>query len=247
MHHLAAYYGSIANVANTDTPAVTDSILAIQNGHFLPQSDMQLVFAGAVGALLNRARIASPRLRQITLPFIRPSVVGATFGNPVQVADYSQNTLKIGGLEELEFDVTNSAAGPTDTWGIIGLRNGKEPAPQGDIYTIRGSSTTVATALAWSQITMTWADILPAGLYAIVGLQHISTGPIAARLILENQTWRPGAPSAPDITTAQHPLFLKGGLGSWGNFRSTRMPIVEVLCIAADATHEIYLDIVRIA
>ncbi len=246
MFHVAAYTASLGNVTNSDTAALTDDILAISNGHFLPQQDMNLAFAFGAGPNTDRIRIVSPTNRQITLPFIRPINVAALPATDPNVGDYRENPFRVRGLEELAIETTTNAIGPSRITVLLGLWDRPEPQPPGDVFTFRGTSTTAAVANTWTTIVTTFADILPAGNYVVTGMEVQSTNAIAARLILENQVWRPGSVSISALGNRTHAMFYKGGLGSWGRFRSTRLPIVQVLANAADAAHEIYLDIIRV-
>jgi hypothetical protein len=244
--HLCAFTESIGNLTNEDIAALNDDVLAISNGHFLPQRDYDVAFAALLGPNMDRGRLVSPTNRQITLPFVRPINVAALPATDPNMADYRDTPFRLAGLEEFALEVSTNAAGPSRITGLVGIMDRLDPVPAGNVFTMRGTSTTAAVANAWTTIVVTWADILPAGVYAIVGMEVQSTNGQAARLILENWPWRPGGVSVNALGNRTHWMFYKGGLGSWGRFRSTRMPIVQVLANAADAAHEIYLDIVRI-
>lgn len=248
MFHLCAYSLALGTVANTDVPAVSDDILAISNSHFLPQRDYDLTFAAAMAATLNRARIVSPTNRQITLPFIRPIIAAALPPAVPNVADYTRNPFRIRGLEELAIEATSDIAMGTERCNVlVGLSSGFEPPPRGDVFTLRGTSTTAAVANAWTTLVTTWADILPAGTYACLGLEAIATNQVAARVIFENQVERPGCLGHATVGLKPWLKFQKGELGVWGRFKSTRMPIVQVLNNSTDAVHTVYMDLVRIA
>jgi hypothetical protein len=248
MFHTCAYTLALGTTANTDVPALNDDILAISNSHFLPQRDYDLVYASAMAATLNRARIVSPTNRQITLPFIRPAIAAALPPANPNVANYIANPFRIRGLEELAIEATSDIAMGTERCNVIlGLSTGYDPPPRGDVFTLRGTSTTAAVANTWTTITMTWADILPAGTYACLGLESIATNQVASRLIFENQVERPGCLGAATLGLQCWESFQKGKLGVWGRFKSTRMPIVQVLNNSTDAVHTIYMDLVRIA
>lgn len=247
MFHLSAYTELLGTTANTDIDALADQIMVIQNNHFLPQRDYNLIFAWAASATLNRARIVSPTARNVTLPFIRPINVAALPATDPNVADYSSNPFRVRGLEELAIEATSDIAMGTERFtALIGLETERVPVPRGDIYTIRGTSTTAATANAWSDITVTWADLLSQGEYAVIGMETQSTNGQASRLIFEDQTMRPGSISVSALANRTHKLFYKGALGVWGYMRSYRFPNVQVLANAADASHTVYMDLVRV-
>lgn len=246
MHHLAAFNSSLAASTLAPISAVSDGILAIQNNNFILQEDHNLIFAAAMSADLQRARIVTPKFRQITTPWIRPIISAAVPGTEPRVADYRATPLKLREREEISVEAFQSNAGAQEVTAILGIAWGDVSTPPGDPYTMRGTSTTAAVADTWTQISVTWQDSIPVGVYAAVGLEVVSTNGRAARLILENQYPRPGSISATTIGAEQHSMFKKGGLGVWGRFNSVRMPNVEVFANAADASHEVYLDLIRI-
>jgi hypothetical protein len=247
-YHLVAWRESIADITADDITPVVDPIMTVQNNHFLPQRDMPLLFASYSAAGATRARLISPTLRQITTPWIRPTAVAIVQGVEAHVADYRANPLRLKGLEELQLEAFQTSGGAAVVVATAGLLfSPMLGMPQGDIYTMRGTATQTLVAGAWTQGAITWQDTLPAGTYACVGLQYNGTTAIAARLIFEEQVERPGCIGAGLVTSQQHPMFSKGGLGVWGRFNANRMPNVEFLANAADTAEEIYLDFIRIA
>lgn len=242
--HLSAYSTSIATGVETDLTAVTDGIIPIQNGHLIPQMPAQILFAAAMATNLQRARLTSPTLQQQTTPFIRGIMAGLVPTSPAQIATYLLNPLDITKLEELQVLAFQNAAGAQRVTALIGLSFGQNPQAFGDIYTMRGISTTAAVANAWTQVAMTWQNALPNGQYAIVGLQHQSANAQGARLVIQGQFFRPGCMSQAALADIAHPYFFKGAMGQWGVFDNYTFPNVEVLCNAADAAHEVYMDII---
>lgn len=246
MFHTIANFVAIANVADTNIPPVADGIMAISNNHFLPQKDYDLIYSAPMAVTLDRVRLNSPTNRQITIPFIRPFTAALSPPTDPNVADYRANPFRLRALEEFAFEGTDTAAGPNNCYVVSGLQTGFEPMPAGNVFTLRGASTTAAVAATWTQIAVTWADALPAGTYACVGLDVVSVTPVAARLTFENQVERPGALGVALVGSRNHAMFNKGGLGVWGRFKSTRMPTVEVLNDGVIAVHTVYLDLIRI-
>ena len=244
--HLLAYYvAPAATAANEDLTPVTDNVVSIVNGHFFPQQDTRCIFASAMTTNIDRVRITQPSLRLITLPFIRPVIDSLVPASLDRVADYTSNPLRIRGLEELGLEATQSS-GNADIGAVLGIQETYEAPPAGDVYTLRGSSTTAAVVDTWTTVTVTWADQLPDGVYAVVGLDGIGANCLAYRLIFEGQTWRPGTIAMPADSAIPDSLFHWGNLGTWGRFRQTAMPQVQVLSNTTTAAHEIYLQIVKV-
>lgn len=244
--HLAAWEASVTNGVETDLTPVQDAILLIQNGHFVPQVPTAIMAFYASSANLSRARIVSPKFRQITTPFIRPTGAALLPISRPPIADYRHNPLIANGLEELQVLVFQGGGGAEVVYALAALQKGiVTPAPSGDIYTMRGTGTTTVTAKAWSQVAMTWQDTLPSGNYQVVGLSGVSTTGVAGRLIFDNQVERPGGLLFASDGLVPPSQFVMGGLGLWGMFTANRMPNVEVLCNAADTAQEIFIDFIR--
>jgi hypothetical protein len=244
MFHLSAYSTSIATGVETDLTAVQDNVLPISNSHLVPQLPCAVIFAAVMATNIQRARIQSPTLQQITTPFIRGIMPALVPSSPAQLATYLMNPLDVKMLEEIQILAFQNAAGAQRVTCLVGLQFSPGIPISGDIYTLRGTSTTPAVANAWTQIAVTWQNALPQGQYAVAGLQHQSANGQAARLIIQQLFYRPGCMSQALLTDIAHPYFFKGAMGQWGVFNNYAMPNVEVLCNAADAAHELYLDIV---
>ena len=113
--HLAAFSESIgSSVTNSQLSALTDDILNVSNGNFLPQKDLDLVFAATMGVDNTNSRVVSPSNRQITLPYILPQTEAL---GPDQASGYCKyqdltyNPMLLRGLEEFGIEVTNTASG----------------------------------------------------------------------------------------------------------------------------------------
>lgn len=246
--HLLAYEEAIGTTANTDLDAIADDVINRQNSHYFPSVDLSLLFATAMSANLNRARIVSPTLRQITNPQIRPIINAATPGDDEEVADYRNNPFRLPRLEEIAIEASSDICmGTEQCLALLGVSAGMQPAPAGNIYTLRGTSTGTSTALTWTTVTVSWEDTLPEGRYAVVGLVAVGATEVAARLIFDEQMWRPGCLGVAAIGSRIPTIFRKGRLGMWGMFNSWALPEVQVLNTAAVSVHTFFLDLVRVA
>lgn len=246
MHHLAIHTASIATGVETELPPAADPVLTIQNGHILPQRDFPLLFAAACGATLQRSRISTPTLLQTTTPFLRPLAQSANFGMPQRVANLSSDRLVLKQNEEVVVYATQTSAGAEREWVALGFAIDNALSISGQPYTLRGTSTTAAVANAWTQITVTWQNQLPQGTYVVGGGEHFSSNGLAWRAIFTDQVYRPGGLSVTSLGNASADIFRFGNLGAWGRFQNYQFPNIEVFAGAADATHEIYLDLFRV-
>lgn len=247
MHHTSAFSLSIAQATELDVTAVFDGTITVQNGHLLPPVDMPIRYIAAMSVNLQRARIVTPTLRVPSTPYIRPIMRAVVPNDPQRFAMYLDNPLMLKAMEEFQILAVQGGAAAEVVTAIVGLGVDNRPAPQGNIISMRGTSTTAAVANAWTQVNVTWQDTIPAGVYAVVGLEHQSTTGKGARLNILNQYWKPGCVSTPGIGDFGNEIFRRGQLGEWGRFNANYLPVPEVLCNAADASHEFYLYFVRVA
>lgn len=246
MHHICVYTASTAQAAEVDTAALADSVLLIQNGHFVPPQDMPLIFGGTASANMSRGRISTPSLLTLTTPFIRPVSAAASWGMPPRINDLFMTPLTLKKLEEITLLTFHGGAGAEQVWGILGLEVRRTPPPGGQVYTLRGISTTAAVANTWTQIAMTWQNNLPVGTYAVVGGTHQSANGIAFRLISPPDIWRPGGISITALGNETDEMFRNGYMGEWIRFQNYQFPNIEVVAGGADAAHEVYLDLVKV-
>jgi hypothetical protein len=249
MHHICAFDATSTPGANVevDVAALNDSCLTIANGHFLPQRASQVAFWGGCSTTMTKARLSTPTLAVITTPFLRDLNVGTTMGVPMRFSDTSQDRIQLAAMEEIQWLHTATSAGAEIKRGLLGLMIEDRPQPAGSMFTIRGTAVGPLVAEVWSNVgTVTWTNQLPNGQYAIVGGSFFSAGAIAGRFILENWPWRPGCFATQGLGNMTDRLFRAGNLGTWGFFRNTAMPIVEMLAISADAVMEITMDIIKV-
>jgi len=255
MFHTLAWTGSVnpgAGVLVELTP-VADGIMPIASGanEFIPEEDMYILWGLAMGATLTSARFNSAKIRQTNPKYIRPIEGNAAPGSRAGCEDYSQAPFRISGQENFITELRHSAAiAEQDTIiaGIMPVRFGLGMAvPSGDQYKVRWTSTTAATANAWTLLTITFETALPAGQYSVVNHQHFSANGQAARLILDNQFYRPGAPSLATAVSIPPWNFIDPMYGEWGRFYAYSPPRVEVLCNGADAVHEGYFTVIKLS
>lgn len=246
MFHLAAYTELLGTTADTDIDALTDDILTIQNTHFVLQQPMQLLAAAAMSATLQRAKIASPSMRQIASPFIRPLILAVKPPSNPNMWLLDQSPFTVPPFEEVQVQATSGIAMGSERFTALAwLANAIEPVPYGNPIPLRWTSTTAAVANQWTSLAVTFADPLPSGIYTMVFSEHFSANGIAHRWIVSNQTMRPGYMSYTNGTDRAPYAISKFQFGRMGSFRSNDLPRVQVLCNAADATHEGYLHVMR--
>ena len=250
MHHTVAWSNTaVSNTAEVDLTPVTDAVIPQSaSAHFLPQQATPIMAIAACSANLQRARISTPTIAVVTSPFIRPINQALTWGFPQRIWDLTEEPLVIPKLEELTMFVTQNGGAAQQVVAGAHLLWQNIPQPGGNVWCLRGTSTTPAVINNWTQISVAWFNALPTGQYLVVGMQHESATGMMARLILENQVPRPGTFSLQSLGNDSSSIFRgasPSNLDGWGYFHNYNMPLVEVLCTAADASHEVYLDVNR--
>ncbi len=247
MWHLAAFFEDEgAAIVNARINALNDQVLTIRNNDFFLRDRMDLLWAACMGVTLDDARLESPSLRIPTFPYIRPVNVGLVPAAEPRVSDWTMQPFALKGEEQLGLFATDPAADPGNITGLVGLRLQSRPLPGGNIYKMRGVSTTVPTANVWSTIEgVTYTNDLPRGRYAMVGMEHFSATGQACRAVYNDQTPRPGCVSITGIGDKTDRIFTQGTMGNWGEFDNDRVPNLEVLCNAADTAHEVYLYLIQ--
>lgn len=246
MYHLAAYTASIGNTADTDVTALADDILTIQNSHFVLTQPMGLIAAMAMSATLSRAKLASPTMRQVASPFIRPITVAAIPAANPNMWLVDDNPFRLVPYEEIQCQATSGVAMTERFTALIWLQDVMTPIPSGNMIPLRLTSTTAAVANTWTTVTATFADTIPTGRYAMIESECQSTNAQAHRWIISNQYWRPGMPSMAALGSRLPYSITKGQWGVMGYFNSNDLPRLQVLCNGADAAHEAYLHVVRV-
>ncbi len=246
MQHMLAHYGSLGATEDTTIPAVTDPGWVINNNNYQMPQDMSLVYALCLGNLLLRTRLITPFTQQVTSPYLVPSyksnAINPVIFNPVSFRD---RPFPLKRSERVNVAATNSGAGPTGTYAFLVVEDRFVPAPVGDIWTVRGTGATALTANAWSTTVMTWTFNLPEGTYAVVGGYGYSATGMAMRLTFPGQFFKPGFWVGTDKTYVPWMPQLRGELGQLGSFDLNTTPTVEFFASAADATQEVYLQLIR--
>lgn len=248
--HLAACYQSVdASAGYVALNALSDPLLRIIDDTKLrPPVDMLLLAAAAGGTGITRARIEAPGLLRVAWPAIVPLNGATTVGSYPAVCDLSDRPVRLAAGEDFQVAVCNASA--DYALGLLVLGRDLTPAPPGEAFWVRYSKSATTTAAgAWTQFgaaELDWEQDLPAGTYAVVGMDHIGPTAMAARLIWPDSRYRPGVLAHISAAASfASPLFQGGRLGVMGTF-THELPGVEVLCTGDDATFEGLLRVVRI-
>lgn len=246
--HLAAFRGSVTNgTVNTAIAGVLDNILArASSNNFLapPGGRIRAAYAGGVNA--SRARINTPALRQVGLPYIAPLNTGVTAPSPPNMADFGDNGPLPAEADEISVESTHTDVAAQIQFALMWLKFGRKEQAGGQEYRVRGTAAITGVVGSWASGAITLDQVLPSGIYQIVGMDAFGTNLLGARLIFQGGGWRPGVLARNAVNNIPHPIFTNGALGVFGEFDSVAMPQLEIYVEAANSSQEVYLDLIRL-
>lgn len=250
MLHTTAWFKSTDRAAvDSDTTPIAGTADNIQNNHIALPADMYLERFCAMGISLSRARLDSPYLRKQTVfdlwPFERAAIPSEFVNIWRGVPDGKY--IKKG--EELVLKLSgNGVTGTNENWTGVGFfSDGNTTAPVRSDYTIvQATATTTLVANTWTNCVLTFSETLGAGSWQIIGFQGFSANGQAARLVIPQQSWRPGCIMG-NTNLGLVPCydFMEGNLGVLGQFNNSVPPSVEVLANAADTAETFWFKLVQ--
>jgi len=250
MHHVVAFTTAVGAAAVTQQamPGIADGVIPQSlAGNYLFQDDGQIKIAYAKGLSLSRARINTPSYRRVAIPEVQPvdqQALGA-YNSPPSIDFYGDFPITYAKLDELNMDVTTTGAVASQYHGAVWwFPNVVNPIPPGPVYTIHATAAIAGIVNAWARGTLTIDQPLPAGSYAVVGLDAIGAGLVIARLRFPNQVYLPGCRARVAVTNFPDFRFRFGRLGLWGSFANTAPPTLEIYCDAASAAQDVWIDVI---
>lgn len=249
--HLCMYSGSVAAGSSfASVAAINDGLLTrlTANSFTLPETG-KVRFACSIGTDLQRVRLNTPSFRYVGLPVLAPINQGTTIPSPVNVYDPQEMGPSIPKADEISIEAVHSNVGAQTVTTALAFTfgNAQPQTPIGPTYRIRYTGTIAAVVGAWASGSITPDTTLPAGVYAICGMDVMGDDLVAGRLIFSNGGYRPGVVARQLIQNIPHPLFTSRELGVFGFFDSINTPNLEIFALAANATQEVYLDLIRVS
>lgn len=243
--HLAGWTQSQDSAVLVPVAAVPDQAILTQNNDIIVPDDLPLILGlYALGPSLTRAQITSPSIRRQWTQEIFKLDLSATPADHLLFNDHTQNPIVLDNDEFLDANMAEGAAGASRGTILVWLGDLPPQPYQGDIRSIRVTSTTAAVANTWSNIPIAFNDTLPAGQYALVGAMLQSANMQAFRFAFRGENYRPGFIGITAKNQRENHLARFGGMGEWGTFSHNVPPSVDVLCNGADASFEGVLDLV---
>jgi len=245
--HLAAYFASLTNGStNVAVAAVQDNVLTktTSNNFTLPKQ-LQMRAMYSAGAFLTRARINTPSLRYVGLPYVGPVNNALVVPSPANITDYGDNGPILPTVDEISVEHSLLGAAPENEFSLVWLNDGKRMQAGQAEYRIRYTGTITCVAGTWVAGSMTPDQTLPNGRYQIVGMDAIGLNLAAARLVFPGGGWRPGCLARNAANLIPYSLFTSGMLGVYGTFDTIALPALECFSIGACTAQEVYLDLIR--
>jgi hypothetical protein len=239
MHMLAFGANALdASAGNVQLVAIAEQVFSRSGGNnFQIPDPLKIVGMVGAGAGLTSARINTGSLRTRGFPHIFPMIgaLGGTFQN-LQFMNLLDYPIDLRKEEDFRIDVTNGGVALTFVLAWVTQDAMNRNINSVGLRWIRFTYTTTDAIAAWSApATIAFEDTLEGGLYNIYGMNVVDNEAFAARLILQNQVYRPGCLANAAITS-EAPFDLSGNSGVWGQFNTYSPPQIETLGRAAAGT-----------
>ena len=234
---------SIAAIAAIPDPHVRVNGVDI----IVPSAIPNLVGVYGNGVNLTRVQLASPSLRRFLNLESAPIDISALPQTPFRFTDLRADPILLDGEEALDALVSENGAGATRMNVFAWLSDGPIDTVDGDVRTVRVSSTTTLTPFNWTNAGLIIDQQLPAGEYMIVGGRMASAGLLAWRCVLPGNPWRPGGIGVANDGGAEGIIFRVGNFGAWGSFRHNTPPTIDFCSSTADTSQTGHLDLVKIS
>lgn len=236
MMHGVAFSQSIdeGGVATNITGVPDPSVRVNVNDIIVPDVVRKIIGAIALtGTTATRTVLQSPSLRRIN-PYeieplqllLVPQAISRLFMHPESPTELDYN-------EALNAQVTaDPGAAEQQTVGVF-LSDGPVAKVAGKINRVRFSTTLALVAGQWVNAAINFIDVLPVGVYTLVGSNLIAPSATLARWYPVGGKWRPMFPVAQTRSDRIDDIFRQGGLGAWFDFDETQPPTIDVLSSAA--------------
>lgn len=245
---LVGYYENVdTGGALTQINAVPDQHITFDNKDILvPDWASNFLQAVAMNDTITQSRVSAPSLRQRSELDLTPNGITTTNSVISGIMNRADRPLSLTPGEGLRFSVAETSSGAIGCYGFVWLEGERTPTPDGEIETIRATSTTTTTPSVWTLCKLDLSQQLRSGKYAIVGLRVESATLLAARLVIPGSAYRPGVIGARSPNHMRVDVTSNRQLGSWGEFEHTFVPQLEVITATADTAQTVYLDVIKI-
>lgn len=244
---LVGWSESVDSATLTDIQALLDQHVTTDGDDILvPAFASNIIGVFAFGANITGAQISSPTLRKGLMLDVAPINVSAKPYFPLPFVNRLDRPIALTPGEGLRARVSEDGSGPTRVGVLAWLQGEYEEPPEGEIHTVKATSTTTLTPYEWTLCPLSLTQQLEAGRYALVGARVECANGIAARFVIPGSEYRPGVIVWDSTGDPDNGIFREGRFGTFGEFEHTFIPQVEVLSGVADTAETVYLDVVKI-
>ncbi len=249
MHHLLGFWTT--NLATPSTNVglgvLTDTVVPVQNNRYQMPWDATILAAYGGGNNAVDLRINAPPFRLISLPYVTPLQAQPIPSNAAPVQNLGSGQLTVGRTNEVLLEASTTGGVAADFGAALWITPGFRSAPVGPIYTVQWTCTPTLVKGAWVLSAINFTQILPAGRWAIVGMEVFGANTMLDRVAFADQVYRPGVLVRNAVGGWIDQTFRAGNFGKFGEFVSYAQPNVEFLGTAAGANAQIgYFDLVQI-
>ena len=231
----------------TQINAIPDQHITFDNKDILvPDWANNFIQAVSISTAITQSRVSSPSLRQRSELDLYPNGISTENEIITGLMNRYERPVELTAGEGLRFSVAETASEGTNCIGLVWLEGERTPAPDGEVETIRATSSTTTTPHRWTLCKIDLSQQLRSGKYAIVGLRVESASLLAARLVIPGSAYRPGVIGSTAAYKVIDDVTSNMRLGNWGEFEHTFVPQLEVLTSSPDTAQTVYLDIIKI-
>lgn len=234
--------------AQAATAAADTSItLAQADGNPIFMTAQNLLTAYTFGQTdLTDVLLVTPTLRIIEIPHLRPFDASTTPQDRPYLPNYRHRPLILPPNESISIQMSGS----TGTLGAkyytaLWIDPAPAPATQGQMLTAHFTASITTVTNGWAAGTITFDQVLPSGLYTVVGMQVYGTNLAFARLIFPNVMPRPGSIAGTTAAYIECPAFRLGGMGNWGVFSNLAVPQLEVFATGSGTSQTGFMDLIK--
>jgi len=243
----SASAGAYANLkgAQDQTTRVVDDVV------YVPANFTKLLWVGANGTDIVRAKLESPSLRRMGVLMIEPK----TNRDYVEFAYYPvarytpNNPITLVAGEGLEAFVYCGRA-HTEQMAIVVCLGDAIPSPvTGEIWTVRATYASLTPEEGkWINGELTFDETLPVGKYQIVGASIWHGSGLAFRFSPVGAMNRPGGLTGGGVGAIEPWWQRLGHMGVWCEFHSSTPPSVDVLASNTTASSgSMEIDLIKVA
>jgi hypothetical protein len=261
MFHVELFSSSIASGANTFAQlnyVSADAILPkLVNGVQVAPGLSKVMFVAGVSANLCHVRIQAPSMLPFPYPTLGPNNRGTAFESPPRVHDLRDRMIQLAPTEEFDIFATQNAGAAQTPYCLVGFHDGTlYQKPVGKYFSVHWTASASLTAGAWTLVTPSFDQGLPAGYYAMIGARTFSATALFFRMFpAMTPLWRPGGIAVQSYDGLDEPnarghdieSLGPGWWGEWLRFYQNVPPQVEIFATAADVAEEGFFDLVQIS